>query len=249
MESAPTHEAVLGAAVARIRADRATRDPQAMVAIAAHGVVVGGVHAAERSSERVERPLEVGGVEAVPTALFGDLDYVAMGHLHRPQAIGDRVRYSGAPLPFGFDEAGEQKSIALVELRPGAAPSVELLPTPAAGAMVRLRGTLDELLTGAEHADAEQAWVEATLTDPLRPRAAVEQLRARFPHLLKLDHEPPARDGEASAEGYLARVRGRAPLEIAEQFVDEVRGVPADAAEQTLLQQALEAVDREGAAQ
>lgn len=249
MESEASHEAVLGAAITRIHSDRARRAPGAMAVVAAHGVVTGGVHAAERSSERVERPLDIGGVEAVPTGLFGELEYVALGHLHRPQGIGERIRYSGAPLPFGFDEAGEEKSVALVELRPGTAPRVELLPTPQPRPMVRLRGTLEELLTEAPYADAEAAWVEATLIDPLRPRAAMEQLRGRFPHLLKLDHEPPARDGAPAGEDYRARMRGRAPLEIAEQFVDAVRGVPADERERALLQEALEAVDRAEATQ
>jgi exonuclease SbcD len=244
----PSHPAVLGAAIGQIEADRVARGAD-LVVVAAHGVVAGG-QAVGESGGGVERAIDVGGVAAVPRELFAGVDYVAMGHLHRPQRLGERVRYSGAPLAFSFDEAGDRKSVALVTLAVGAVPAVELIPSPAPRAMARLRGTLDELLTSETHTGAEHAWVEATLTDRLRPKFAMERLRGRFPHILKLAHEP-IRDGESDAgraQSYGDRVRGRTELEIAEQFLAEVRaGTPADADEQALLRQAFESFDREEA--
>jgi DNA repair protein SbcD/Mre11 len=242
LDAEPSHAGVLGAAVARIAADRATHAPNVPVVVVAHGVVAGGRPVTEDGSGRVERPIDVGGVAAVPPSLFGVADYVALGHLHRPQAIGTRLRYSGAPLAFGFDEAGEQKSLALVELTAAEAPKVELLPTPQPRGIARLQGTLDALLTDPTHAGAEEAWVEATLTDRLRPRLAMEQLRQRFPHVLKIEHRPAASALNAeSPAGYGERVRGRTPVDVAEQFLAEVRGgVSADAPERELLRAALE---------
>ncbi len=244
----PSHAGVLGAAMSQIAVDRDARNAD-FVVVAAHGVVAGGQGVGD-SGGGVERSIDVGGVAAVPRELFVGVDYVAMGHLHRPQGLGDRVRYSGAPLAFSFDEAGDKKSVALVALQPGAAPVVELVPTPQPRAMARLRGTLEELLTADEHAPAERAWVEATLTDRLRPKLAMEQLRGRFPHILKLAHEP-ARDGasaDQSAETYGERVRGRSELQVAERFLAEVRGgTGADAEEHALLQEAFEAFGREEA--
>src|SRR5690606_9614149 len=64
------------------------------------------------------RELYVGSLAHVAVSIFpDDLDYVALGHLHVPQKVGDSdsVRYSGSPLPMGFGEAGQQKSVVIVE--------------------------------------------------------------------------------------------------------------------------------------
>lgn len=244
----PTHAGVFGAALGRIAADRATRAPGPAVVVA-HGVIAGG-QAVGESGGGVERSIDVGGVSAVQRELFADIDYVAMGHLHRPQGLGDRIRYSGAPLAFSFDEAGDRKSVALVTVTPGAAPEVELIPTPQPRAMVRLHGTLEELLTLPEHAVAESAWVEATLTDRLRPKLAMDQLRRRYPHVLKLLHEPvrDAATGDHAATSYGERVKGLSDLAVAERFLAEVRGgTAADDEEQALLREAFEAYGREEA--
>jgi exonuclease SbcD len=237
----PTHAGVLGAALQRIAADRAGRPADAGVVVIAHGVVAGGRPVSEDGTGRVERPIDVGGVAAVPPSLFGLADYVALGHLHRPQGVGERLRYSGAPLAFGFDEAGERKSLALVEVSAGAAPRVELVPTPQPRGIARIEGTLEDLLSAAEHATAEPAWVEATLTDRLRPRLAMERLRQRFPHVLKIEHRPAGAVPAASAAGYGERVRGQDPVAVAERFLSDVRGgVAADDPERDLLRAALE---------
>lgn len=246
-----SHQAVLGAALAGIRADLTARGNVRSV-VMAHAVVAGGTPASSADGDRVERSIDVGGVSAVPPSLLAGFDYVALGHLHRPQRIGsDRVRYSGAPLPFGFDEVGDRKSLALVTLRSEEPPTVQLLPTPLLRPLARLRGTVEELLAGEEHAAAEHAWVEATVTDRLLPRGAMERLRQRFPHVVKLEHRPPASSGERStAASYSARLRDRSELDIAAQFLADVRGgVAGDEDELRLLTQALEAGERSEALQ
>lgn len=236
----PTHEGALGAALQRIAADRAGRASAAAVVVIAHGIVAGGRPVSEDGTGRVERPIDVGGVAAVPPSLFALADYVALGHLHRPQGLGERLRYSGAPLAFGFDEAGEAKSIALVEVAAGSAPRVELIATPQPRGIARIEGTLDELLTATEHADVEAAWIEATLTDRLRPRLAMERLRQRFPHVLKIEHRPVGATAPSSA-AYRERVRGHDPVAVAERFLADVRGgVAPDEPERALLRAALE---------
>ncbi len=236
-----SHAGVLGAALERIAADRAQRSPAAAVVVIAHGVVAGGRPVSEDGTGRVERPIDVGGVAAVPPSLFALADYVALGHLHRPQGIGEHLRYSGAPLAFGFDEVGERKSLALVEVSAGAAPRVDLIPTPQPRGIARISGTIEELLVDPAFAEAEDAWVEATFTDRLRPRLAMERLRGRFPHVLKLEHRPIVDGSRAEAGGYGERVRGRDPVEVAERFLADVRGgVEADDPERALLRAALE---------
>ncbi len=87
-----------------------------------HIYVLGGV---ESDSER---PIQVGGAYTVdPSALSCGAQYTALGHLHRAQRVkGDgMIRYSGSPLAYSFSEAGQAKSVALLEIAPGGEPSFE----------------------------------------------------------------------------------------------------------------------------
>ena len=96
------HEAVLAAAMDRVRADLAARAPGTRSVVLAHAFVTGG----EPSDS--ERDITVGGVAAVPAGVFDGVDYVALGHLHGCQTLTDRVRYSGSPLPYSFSEAAHR---------------------------------------------------------------------------------------------------------------------------------------------
>jgi exonuclease SbcD len=102
-----------------------------------------------------------------------------------------------------------------------------------------LHGRLDDLLHGTEHAEAEPAWCQVTLTDPVRPREAMARVRERFPHALVLAFEPdvaPDRD-----DGYAARVRGQSDLDVCCGFLEHVRGgAGADGADRDMHAAALE---------
>ena len=69
------------------------------------------------SDERSERGRQTGGLDERDAAVFAGADYVALGHLHIPQKIGDSggVRYSGSPLAMSFAEAGQKKFVNIVE--------------------------------------------------------------------------------------------------------------------------------------
>ena len=88
------------------------------------------------------RELYVGALGHVSASLFDPcFDYVALGHLHVPQQVGDSglIRYSGSPLPMGFAEAEQQKSVCLITLS-AATPRVELLDIPRFRTIKRIRG-------------------------------------------------------------------------------------------------------------
>ncbi|MYT94856.1 exonuclease subunit SbcD [Streptomyces sp. SID8359] len=212
------HEAVLTAAMDRVRADLAARPATTRSVVLAHAFVAGG----EPSDS--ERDITVGGVSAVPAGVFDGVDYVALGHLHGSQRVTDRVRYSGSPLAYSFSEADHRKTMWLIELDgSGAITADERVDCPAERPLARLRGRLDTLLEDPALDRHEHAWVEATLTDPVRPADPMARLAARFPHTLNLvfDPERPPEDPLAS---YAQRLRGRDDHQIAEDFVAHVRG-------------------------
>ncbi|MER6771757.1 exonuclease SbcCD subunit D [Streptomyces bacillaris] len=231
------HEAVLTAAMDKVRADLAARPATTRSVVLAHAFVAGG----EPSDS--ERDITVGGVSAVPAGVFDGVDYVALGHLHGSQRVTERVRYSGSPLAYSFSEADHRKTMWLIELDgSGAITADERVDCPVERPLARLRGRLDTLLEDPALDRHEQAWVEATLTDPVRPADPMARLAARFPHTLNLvfDPERPPEDPLAS---YAQRLRGRDDHQIAEDFVAHVRGGsgPSDP-ERTVLRAAFDDV-------
>jgi exonuclease SbcD len=230
-----SHRAVLGAAMARVRADLAARAGARSVVLA-HAFVTGG----EVSDS--ERDISVGGVGSVPAATFGGVDYAALGHLHGAQRLAEGVHYSGSPVAYSFSEEHHRKAVLLVELGtgPGAAVAVEALPTPVDRPLARVSGRLDDLLTADRWEGLTGHYLQVTLTDPVRPRDPMERLRARFPHVLVLGFAPEGAD-EGDDRSYAVRLRGRSDLEVAGDFVAHVRSTP-DEAETALLADGFEAV-------
>jgi exonuclease SbcD len=233
------HAGVLGHAARCIRADADSRRVQRRVVLA-HGWVAGG------AASESERDITVGGVGQVPAALFDGFSYVALGHLHGQQTIAGHLRYCGSPLPYSFSEATHRKGSWLVELDGAGAIRAERVPAPVHRRLSVLRGPLSDLLSSAAFAPYEDDFVSVTLTDPSRPEAAMDALRARFPHVLVLAFEPEgARPDE---RGYRARIAGRDDLSVAAEFVKHVRNEPASDSERQLLAGAFEAVRAEDAA-
>jgi exonuclease SbcD len=233
------HAGVLGHAARCIRADADSRGIRRRVVLA-HGWVTGG------AASESERDISVGGVGDVPAALFDDFSYVALGHLHGQQTIAGHLRYSGSPLPYSFSEATHRKGSWLVELDGAGAIRAERVPAPVHRRLSVLRGPLHDLLSSAAFAPQEDDFVSVTLTDPCRPEAAMDAVRARFAHVLVLAFEP---EGVAPDErGYRARIAGRDDQAVAAEFVRHVRNEPVSDSERQLLAGAFEAVRAEDAA-
>lgn len=110
------------------------------------------------------RELYVGSLAHVTSGIFPEcIDYLALGHLHVPQIVNgsEVMRYSGSPLPMGFGEAKQEKSICLVEFF-GIQAQVALLKVPVFKRLERVSGAWDEIVSrlidlSASHSDA---WLE-----------------------------------------------------------------------------------------
>lgn len=227
-----THASVLGAALQRVRDGH----PGGPLVVMAHAVVTGG------DGCESERDISTGGLSAVPAATFAGVSYAAMGHLHGAQALTETVHYSGSPAAMSFGEVRHLKSWSVVEVRDGAA-LVERIPVPVLRPLSRLRGRIEDLLADPRHREAERAWCSVVLTDPVRPLAAMDRVRARFPHAIELAFEPEGVRPLPST--YANRVRGRSEVDICCDFVEHVRGgASLDSDERRLMAQALEASRR-----
>ena len=195
--------------------------------IIAHAFVRGSVIPDE--SRRSERSLHLGGAGAATTDDFEGFDYVALGHLHRPQSLTDdeRVRYSGSLLKYSFDEVSHDKGMTIVELGPRGERAVRHVSLRPKRDLARLEGSLESLLNGAEFEAARGSFISAELTDYPPPLQAMERLRQRFPHAAELHYKRPAGAGEATPLD--APPPAREPDEVFQEFMRRYLGAaPSD---------------------
>lgn len=243
---ARTHEAIVGVALDRARADLAGRPGLRSVAVL-HAFVTGG------APSDSERGLTLGGAAYVPASVLSGFDYVALGHLHGPQRVGGddgRVRYSGSPLAYSFSERAHAKSVVVADLAGDGTVTTELVALPVPRPLAVVRGTLDDLLGSRAHAAAEGAYVSATLTDQVLPREAMARLRARFEHVVVLEHVPPIAPGAGGASAAQRRcASGEADdAELTAGFVEHALGRAASARDRAEIVRALDAVRLRSAA-
>ena len=169
-----------------IAAAEVRREPgQALVAMShahLHGAAV---------SEASERPIVIGGEESISAALFPPaVAYVALGHLHRAQQVGEaRIRYSGSPLPLDFSEVAYPHQVVAVTLDGEALAATEAIPVPRPVAMHRIGpGPIESVLAELEALEDDPAlprerwpWLEVRVA----LEAPIPDLRARVDAALK----------------------------------------------------------------
>lgn len=208
----------LGAAAGRFR-------PDAVRLVTSHLYMAGGVE-----SDVVERPIQMGGAYTVhPGAVPENAQYVALGHLHRPQEIHGTAavtRYSGSPISFSFNETGYVKGVTVVEVEPrDPAPRVRHVPISAGRPLVRW--VAEDGLAQVERWVAEgkdpTAWISLEVhTEHPLTLEQVHRLRAMRPEFVHIRAVLPA-EAEAAATAEPQR------LGVDEQFVrfySQVRGGP-----------------------
>ncbi|ARJ40899.1 exonuclease subunit SbcD [Pantoea alhagi] len=122
------------------------------------------------SKSEAVRDIYIGTLDAFPAQAFPAADYIALGHIHRPQRIAgsEHIRYSGSPLPLSFDELGSEKSVFLVSFADGKLASVEPLPVPGFQPMQTIKGTLAEieqqLKPFASASPSRPVWLDIEIT-------------------------------------------------------------------------------------
>lgn len=147
--------------------------------------------------DRADDEIKLGGMDNVDVSVYDAFDYVALGHVHRPQRVGrDTVRYSGSPLKYSFSEARYGKSVALIELgekKPGddvgECVSFELIPLVPLHDVREVRGTLADVLAMGTAHDASQDYLHITLSDEHPQLDAMAKIHEVFPNAMMLDYD------------------------------------------------------------
>ncbi len=233
-----SHQAVMAAAMGRVRADLARRPVGTRSMVVAHAFVVGG------APSESERSIVVGGVDSVAADTFDGVDYVALGHLHgaqqpKPSGAGASttvLRYSGSPLRYSFSELAQAKSVTLVDLAADGQVGITAVPLSQPRDMAELTATLDEVLADSAHV---QNWVRITVTDRTRPDRLFDRVKSHYPYVLQVLHLP-AGAGPAGESAAIA-AREQSPRELGADFVRHVTGLGAAEVELDLFAEAYQA--------
>lgn len=126
--------------------------------------------------------LSVGGLDHIDAALFNDFDYVALGHIHKPQKLlRETVRYAGSPLKYSFSEATHRKSVAIIDIAEKGNTTVHTIPLHPLHDVRILKGKLEDLV----QMDYSEDYVWITIHDELPPPDAKVSLSVNFPNMLK----------------------------------------------------------------
>ena len=186
--------------------------------LVAHTFVSGGL---ETDSER---EISVGTVENVAVEIFEKFDYVALGHLHNPNAIKEeRIKYSGSPMAYSFSEATQTKGMRLVELTKEIF-TEEFISLEQKRKLHNISTTYEEVFTKVfqQNFDCKNDYFSMELsgmegvTDPL-PR-----IKEYYPNTLILKQK--RNDNSDSEIKFDKEMLTKSPLELIEGFYNEQTG-------------------------
>ena len=223
-----THESVLRAVVAQKIGQ--LRNPARAIAMS-HSWVTGG------TTSDSERNLTVGGTGSVPMDLFDGFGYVALGHLHRPQELGNgRIVYSGTPMPYSFSEDHE-KSVRIVSTDSLGITSKTVAST-VGRPVATIEETLENILSSSQFKEHEKSFVRVRITDPHFQVGVMERVRARFPFAIESAQTSLIVQGQLNAER-LQQVSKRSEEEVVHEYTRETWPNGFDTFEQTFVNGAI----------
>ncbi|MFR5602203.1 MAG: exonuclease SbcCD subunit D, partial [Lachnospiraceae bacterium] len=186
------------------------------------------------------------GTDQVEAENFSGFDYVALGHIHGGQQIGDRpVYYSGSPVKYSFSEVHHEKAVVLVEIDGQKTVEVTRLPLSPIHDMRKIRGKLADLISPAvaEAAD-EEDYILAVLTDDGELADPMGTLRSVYPNVMQLQWERKTVNFEET-ERSLETIREKSPLELFEDFFEQVMGKSLTEEQREIMKQTIETAGEE----
>lgn len=217
-------------------------DPtQRNVAIAHQFVTCSGIE-----PDRSDSELSLGGIDNVDASVFDAFDYVALGHIHRPQQVGRKTaRYSGSLLKYSASEIDYDKSAPLITLKEKGDVEVELVALAPVRDMVRIKGPLEKLVSPEATAELDERdrnhYVHAVLTDEFAPIDALSALRAVYPNVMSISFDNTrAAAAQEECGGVAEDVDRIDPIDLFARFYREQNGSDMTDVQYEAVREALE---------
>ena len=135
-------------------------------------------------TSRSDRAAEIGTAESISGSVFDGFDYVALGHIHKPQDISDSIRYCGTPMPYSFGkEETQEKSVTVIDTE---TMEREIIPMNPLHKRITLSGTYDELLKGEYPEEIRNGYVRLEVTDIYVGYALSSELKNVYPNFVEI---------------------------------------------------------------
>lgn len=190
-----------------------------------------------RGGERCDGEDVVGGLDEVDVEIVKNFDYVALGHLHRPQSVQYKhVRYSGSPLKYSFSEVENKKSVSIIELNEKGNIDIRERDLVPLHDWADLRGTYDELMSEDFYGGKgyENQYVRLTLTDEDEVVDAMNKLRNVYPLAMVLQYDNTrTRHNQEMVEA--ENVEDKSPQELVSEFFEKQNGQLMNEAQNELI--------------
>ncbi|MCX7657919.1 MAG: exonuclease SbcCD subunit D [Oscillospiraceae bacterium] len=177
----------------------------------AHCAVIGG------EISESDRAMQMGGAAVIPSELFKDFDYVALGHLHKPQTIGGNVRYSGTPFKYSFSEKKHKKSFSVFDSDTG---DISEIAVNSPYDVEEIEDTYENLIAGQRRDD--NVFLKIKIKDRFLGGEIYSILKERYPKALKIEGQE-FKNEEASIS--MDKAQSLSPLELAKIFYKDQTGL------------------------
>ena len=192
-----------------------------------------------------ETTVHVGGLDNVEASLLSGFDYVALGHIHKPQQIGEKpIFYAGSPIKYSFGEVNGQKSVRYVELCKDRPLQTETIPLRPIREMRKVKGTLQEIMEKAVLEGPEREdYIQAILTDKNELIDPIGTLRSVYPNIMQLVREKPEEGLKTKSSSTI--IGKKEPLVLFEEFYELVYGEALPKREQDIMQEIMKRAEEE----
>ena len=189
--------------------------------------------------------ISVGGTDNVDASVFGGVDYVALGHIHRSQKCGggEYIRYSGTPLKYSFSEANDKKSVTIVELKSKGDISLDFIELTPMRDMVEIKGSYEELTLKSfwENTSYNENYMHVTLTDEEDIPDVLTKLRVIYKNIMKLDYDN-KRTRSANEINGAEKVDKKTPYQHFSDFYELQNGAPLSDEQATFIADMIEQI-------
>lgn len=176
-----------------------------------------------------ERSISIGGTEYIDVNKVLDFDYVALGHLHKPQKVKeDYIRYSGSILKYSFSECDIDKGVVIVDIKEKGNIKIKMRTLTPLREMLILKGKLQELISPStyEHINRD-SYIRADLTDTIDLYDPLLTLRAIYPNIMQIQRVINLNQTTSrtkASEGF----QNKSKLDLFKEFYQEMTALSLD---------------------
>lgn len=213
---------------------REEMDPSRFNIVVAHALIV----SAELSES--DRSARVGQASAASKDVFEGFDYVALGHIHKPQMIDEHICYSGSPVKYSFgNEEGQQKGVVLIDTESS---EIRTIPIQMLHDRKTVRGTYEEII---EREDLSEDYLRLYVSDRYAGLELLSALQQKFPYLLEL-YGKALEEGDGQTALTVGELQSLDEVDIMMRFCGENGGALPNEEQLSLFKEVLEWCEKEG---